>query len=251
MDAGVPSREAPLTLRQAAMRAGMDVMSFKVLADALKGTVADLRLAGNRGVARYDPVRVRDWLTSRSVPGGSPLTVQIRARWDGEQWMVRGGERPVSVSGPRLMAAQRALAERLAEVLQVEGDELVFDVVYEVDRPGILAWVRAESLKVRADELLNEAGRRRLEAVRGLMAEGVTPPEIAEVLGVSYQRIQKILAGAEAKESRAQAPTPNKRVDGDEPPLGRTYPLGWPNRPAYGCATGPIRSIQAQSKLPA
>jgi hypothetical protein len=192
----------------------MDVMSFKVLADALNGTVADLRLAGNRGTARYDPVRVRDWLTSRSVPGRSPLRVQIRASWDGEQWTVRDGERPVSVSGPRLMAAQRSLAERLAEVLQVEGGRLVFDVVYEVNRPGILAWVRAESLKVRADELLNEAGRQRVEAVRGLMAEGVTPPEIAEVLGVSYQRIQKILASA--RDERVEASGAGARANAQQ-----------------------------------
>ncbi|MDQ0028558.1 helix-turn-helix domain-containing protein [Arthrobacter bambusae] len=196
MDAGVPSREAPLTLRQAATRAGLDVKSFKVLADALNGTAADLRLAGNRGAARYDPVRLRDWLARRSVADESPLTVRIRASWDGAQWTVRDMERPVSVTGPRLMAAQRSLAEQLAEVLQVGGERLVFDVAYEADRPGILSWVRAESLKVRADELLNEAGRRRVEAVLGLMAEGVTPPEIAEVFGVSYQRIQKILAGA-------------------------------------------------------
>lgn len=196
MDAGVPSREAPLTLRQAATRAGQDVMSFKALADALNGTAADLRLAGNRGAARYDPGRLRDWLASRSMPAESPLTVRIRSSWDGAQWTVRDMERTVSVTGPRLMAAQRSLAERLAEVLHVGGDRLVFDVAYEADRPGILAWVRAESLKVRADELLNEAGRGRMEAVLGLMAEGMTPTEIAEVFGVSYQRIQKIPASA-------------------------------------------------------
>ncbi|MGO4859555.1 hypothetical protein [Arthrobacter sp. 2MCAF14] len=124
------------------------------------------------------------------------MTVQIRATWDGAQWTIRDVERSVSVTGPRLMAAQRSLAERLAEVLRVGGDQILFDVAYEAVCPGVLAWVQAESLKVRADELLNEAGRRRVYAIRGLMGEGMTPPEIAEVLGVSYQRIQKILAGA-------------------------------------------------------
>ncbi|MCZ9882733.1 COG3415 family protein [Arthrobacter sp. B2a2-09] len=129
------------------------------------------------------------------------MTFQIRATWDGAQWTVTDVERSVSVTGPRLMAAQRSLAERLAKVLRIAGDRILFDVVYEADRPGILTWVQAESLKVRADELLNEAGRRRVKAILGLMGEGMTPPEIAEVFGVSYQRIQKILASAKEERS--------------------------------------------------
>jgi len=46
------------------------------------------------------------------------------------------------------------------------------------------------------DKLLNEAGRLRVEAIFGLIEEGLTPPEIAEVFGLSHQRIQKILANA-------------------------------------------------------
>ncbi|MGM7778837.1 helix-turn-helix domain-containing protein [Arthrobacter sp. KNU-44] len=196
MDAGVPSREAPLTLRQAAMRAGQDVMSFKALADALNGTAADLRLPGNRGAARYDPVQLRTWLSSRGMPEESPVTVKIRATWDGAKWTICDVERSVSVTGPRLMAAQRSLAERLSDILRIGRDQILFDVVYEAMCPGMLAWMQAESLKIRADELLNEAGQRRVHAIGGLMDEGMTPPEIAEVVGVSYQRIQKILAGA-------------------------------------------------------
>ncbi len=46
------------------------------------------------------------------------------------------------------------------------------------------------------DKLLNEAGRLRVEAIFGLIEEGLTPPEIAEVFGLSHQCIQKILANA-------------------------------------------------------
>lgn len=198
MNAVVPSREAPLTLRQAAKRAGQDVRTFKALADTLNGAAADLRLPGNRGAARYDAERLRNWIRSREVPeeSGSPVAVQITASWDGVQWTVRDGERSLSVTGPRLMAAQRSLAKRLAQVLPVGQDRILFDVAYEAARPAMLAWVEAESLKVRADKLLNEAGRLRVEAILGLMEEGMTPPEIADVFGVSYQRIQQILANA-------------------------------------------------------
>ncbi|MDQ0211908.1 helix-turn-helix domain-containing protein [Arthrobacter bambusae] len=50
------------------------------------------------------------------------------------------------------------------------------------------------SLKLRAGERLKQTGRLRIEAILELMDEGMTPPEIAVVFGVSYQRIQKILA---------------------------------------------------------
>lgn len=123
--------------------------------------------------------------------------VQITASWDGAQWTVRDGESGASVTRPRLMGAQRYLAARLAQALG--RDRIQFDVVYEADRPDVLSWAEAESLKVRADALLNEAGRLRLEAIQGLMNEGMTPPEIAEVFGVSYQRIQQILANARRK----------------------------------------------------
>lgn len=201
MDNGVPSREAPLTLRQAAQRAGQDVLAFKALADGLNGAAEDLRVPGNRGAARYDPERLRRWLRDRegSEESTSTKTVQITASWDGVQWTVRHGETSVSATGPRLMAAQRSLADRLARVLPVGGGRILFDVVYEADRPATLAWAEAEFLKVQADELLNKAGRLRVEAIVGLMKEGMTPPEIAEVFGVSYQRIQQILANAKHK----------------------------------------------------
>lgn len=196
MDAGVPSRQVPLTLRQAAKREGMDVMSFKALADVNNGTSADLRLSGNRGAARYDPVRLGNWLCSRERPEKSPVTVQVRAIWEGAQWSASDIERSMSVAGPRLMAAQRSLADWLANVLRLGADQIFFDVVYEAVCPGMLAWGQAESLNVRADGLLNEAGRLRVEAILGLVGEGMTPAEIAEVFGVSYQRVQQILAGA-------------------------------------------------------
>ncbi|WP_442543647.1 hypothetical protein ACSBOX_17770 [Arthrobacter sp. KN11-1C] len=197
---GVPPRETPLTLRQAAQRAGQDVRVFKALADDLNGGAGDLRLPGNRGAARYDPARLRTWLKDREIPPSpGSEAVRITASWDGAQWTVRDGERCVSVTGPRLMAAQRSLATRLAQVLPSGRDRIQFDVVYEAERPDVLAWAKAESLKVRADELLNEAGRLRVEAIQGLMNEGMTPPEIAEVFGVSYQRIQQILTNAKRK----------------------------------------------------
>ena len=199
MDAGAPPWEAPLTLRQAAQRAGQDVRVFKALADDLNGGEGDLRLPGNRGAARYDPERLRRWLKDREAPQESPDAdaVQITASWDGAQWTVRDGESGVSVTRPRLMGAQRYLAARLAQALG--RDRIQFDVVYEADRPDVLSWAEAESLKVRADALLNEAGRLRLEAIQGLMNEGMTPPEIAEVFGISYQRVQQILANARRK----------------------------------------------------
>jgi hypothetical protein len=149
MDAGVPSRQAPLTVRQAARRAGQDETSSKTLADMLNGTPADLRLCGNRGAARYDAERLRHWLRGREMPDESPLKVRTTAAWDGGQRTVRDAERSVSVAGPRLMAAQRSLVERLAQALQVAGDRILLDITYEAGRPALPAWAEAESLEVR------------------------------------------------------------------------------------------------------
>ncbi|WP_155854510.1 hypothetical protein [Arthrobacter sp. MA-N2] len=201
MNAEVPPPELPLTLRQAAKWAGQDVMSFKALADSLNGTPADLRLSGNRGMARYDLGRLRRWLSDRGVPEESPGsdTVKITASWDGARWTVQDPERSISVTGPRLMAAQRSLARRLAQGFPIALDRIHFSVVFEAESPGAIAWTEAESLKVRADELLNKAGKLRVDAIGELVKEGMTPPEIAQVFGVSYQRIQQILANAKER----------------------------------------------------
>ena len=76
MDAGAPPQPAPLILRQAAMRAGQDRMSFGSLAGGVNGSAADLRLPWYRGAARSDPDRLRIWLRRREVLEEAPMTVQ-------------------------------------------------------------------------------------------------------------------------------------------------------------------------------
>jgi hypothetical protein len=129
----------------------------------------------------------------------SAETVQIRASWDGAQWTVRDVKRSVGVTSRRPSTAQRSLAAQLPKVLSVDRDQILFDVVYEADHPAMLEWAEAASLKVRAEVLLHEVRRRRVDAIRELMSEGMTPPEIAAVFGVSYPRILQILAYAKGR----------------------------------------------------
>ncbi|WP_284764417.1 hypothetical protein [Arthrobacter sp. efr-133-R2A-63] len=109
MGTGSPSGLASLSLRQAARRAGRDVMAFKSVADGLNGTAADLRIPGNRGTPRYDPERLEHWLREHQGPDGGhgqgPLvTVPIDASWDGIRW---------SRTSPKSWACHTSASRRL------------------------------------------------------------------------------------------------------------------------------------------
>lgn len=198
MKKGVSARQASLTLRQAALQAGQDMNTFKGVADVLNGTGMDLRVPGNRGIPRYDPERLAQWLRvqkgRRESPEQGPVPVKISAVWDGLQWTVGDPERSVSVSGPRLATIQRSLADRIASLLRSRSDRIRFGIDFVVDSPAVRSWTEADQLKLRAHKLLNESGRKRQEAITALVNEGMSVPEIAEVFGMSSQRIRQIVA---------------------------------------------------------
>ena len=200
MKNGLSPRQAPLTLRQAALQAGQDIKTFKGVTDVLNGTGMDLRVAGNRGIPRYDPERLAQWLRVQKGrherPEQGPVPVKISAVWNGVQWTVGDPERSVSVSGPRLATVQRSLAERIARLLRTSSDRIRFGIDFAVDSPAVRSWTEADQLKLRAHKLLNESVRKRQEAITALVNEGMTTPEIAEVFGMSSQRIRQIVADA-------------------------------------------------------
>jgi hypothetical protein len=102
-------------LRQAALQAGQDINTFKGVAEVLNGTGMDLRAPGNRGIPRYDPERLMQWLRVQKgrheSPEQGPVPVKISGLRDGLQWTVGGpgevrqclrpaaGDRPALVGG--------------------------------------------------------------------------------------------------------------------------------------------------------
>ena len=127
------------------------------------------------------------------------MIVHIDASWENRLWTVRDPVRRISVARQRLATAQRSLAEQLALELQTDAGQIQFEVVFAKDHPALLAWSEAEELRARAHEFLRASARKRLEAINRLMSDGLTAPEIAELLGMSHQRIQSIVHDAKTK----------------------------------------------------
>jgi len=189
------------------------------MADNLNGMAADLRVRGTRGTPRYDPARLQRWLLEQETSGGgngqgSCVLVRVSASWDGMQWTVWDASRSISATGPRLAAAQRSVATQIARLLQIGSHHIQFEVAFERDHAAMLAWSEAEAMKARANEVLNALGCKRLEAIDKLMSEGVTIPEIGDVVGMSYQRTQAIVSNAKTKQSTSSsscsAPRPGR-----------------------------------------
>ncbi|MDQ0212482.1 hypothetical protein [Arthrobacter bambusae] len=129
------------------------------------------------------------------------MIVHIDASWENRLWTVRDPVRRISVARQRLATAQRALAERLGRQLQIDVGQIQFEVVFSKDHPALLAWSEAEELRARAHGFLQASARKRLEAINRLMSDGLTAPEIGELLSMSHQRIQSIVHDARAEPS--------------------------------------------------
>lgn len=198
---GLPGRS--ITVRQAAGRARVSVAAFRDAADLLRGTDQDLRSDVTDSGDRYDVRKVDRWVqqqfhASSGHDGGTAPSIRaiaVVASWEAGLWTVTAPAWERSGTHPRLMAAQRLLADALrAEMALSPGERVEFDVLYSADHPALRTWAHAEDLRRQAAELTQRASAERLEAVLELRGQGMTPPEIASVLGLTTQRIQQILA---------------------------------------------------------
>lgn len=194
----------PLDVDQAAARAGLTVPSFRTLMSKINGTPADLRTPPSAGerARRYDLDKLDAWIRAGRPVGdhtvhdttGSGVHVPATATWTGTRWIVVVQDPQASAAAPDLKTAMRTVAE---EVTSQRGtpERVVLDLSFDVDATARRKWSEATDLRARGEALQRQAAQKRREVVREFVETGMSLPDIGQVLGISYQRVQQINTG--------------------------------------------------------
>lgn len=108
-------------------------------------------------------------------------------------WLAELVEEPRIHSWGRSLSSARTNIHEAAE-LWFETDDLALEEQY----PSWIARPLAKAIPARreAERAADEAARATVHAVRSLTDRGLSRRDVAEVLGLSYQRVQQLLAEA-------------------------------------------------------
>ncbi|WP_144662917.1 hypothetical protein [Paenarthrobacter nicotinovorans] len=194
----------PLDVDQAAHRAGITVPSFRTLMSKINGTPADLRTPAKTGerARKYDLDKLDAWIragrpvgdSAAQEPQGPPVHVAATATWTGTRWNIAAEDPQTSVAAGDLKTAMRTVAEEAASLMGIPG-RVVLDLSFDVDAAARRKWSEAADLRARGEELQRQAAQKRREVVRALVETGMSLPDIGQVLGISYSRVQQINTG--------------------------------------------------------
>ncbi|WP_426722022.1 hypothetical protein [Corynebacterium auriscanis] len=115
-------------------------------------------------------------------------------RGAGDVWVLECAELGAVSQTKRLAHAADEMREAMAYQAGVRPDEL--DVVVDVILPSRIAELkaRAEQQREEAARLTAEAQQSSREVAIAMRREGMTVRDMGEILGVSYQRAQKLAA---------------------------------------------------------
>jgi hypothetical protein len=120
-------------------------------------------------------------------------TYTAEVRRDGRFWLIRVLEIGRSTQALRYKDVA-AMASDLIEIMEDVGPD-EYDLHLKVQLPDAVRdhLARAEVLREEANRKRAEAAKESSEAVRGLLAEGLSQREAAQVLDLSVQRINQLV----------------------------------------------------------
>ncbi|GAA1334468.1 hypothetical protein GCM10028787_32940 [Brachybacterium horti] len=112
-----------------------------------------------------------------------------------EWWMIEVPEVGVFGQVASLAKAPVVARELIGMWLDVDPSDVEVTITAQPDEATVATLSKAERLGEEAAALTHEAARLRAEAVRNYVTEyKVTRREAAEVLGISYQRVQQLVS---------------------------------------------------------
>jgi predicted RNase H-like HicB family nuclease len=119
-------------------------------------------------------------------------TAQFERDADGN-WLAELVEEPRIHTWGRSLSSARANIHEAAE-LWFETDHFALEEHY----PSWIARPLAKAIPARreAERAADEAARATIEAVRSMTGRGLSRRDVADVLGISYQRVQQLLTEA-------------------------------------------------------
>lgn len=120
---------------------------------------------------------------------------QVKAQQSGEWWALSVDGMPGVHSQVRVLAkAESAIKEAIALVHDWDPDE--FAVVVNPELPdGVLSRViESRQMIADAERRQQEAAHASREAARALLASGLSQRDAAHVMGVSFQRVNQLVA---------------------------------------------------------
>ena len=122
------------------------------------------------------------------------MHVPATATWTGTRWIVVAQDPQASAAATDLKTAMRTVAEEVTSRRGSPG-RVVLDLSFDVDPSATRKWSEAADLRARGEELQRQAAQKRREVVRAFVETGMSLPDIGQVLGISYSRVQQINSG--------------------------------------------------------
>lgn len=204
-----PDIDATLDAETAAAIAGYSLRGFRTAMSRLNNTPHDLRApkrVGERG-RRYDADRLRAWLGSgKAFPdaagAGSEAshTIHAVAEFSDGQWVADVPGAGIAV-GTSLRALSRNARVAGGKALGVDPDDVDVRLEAKVpdDATGLLR--SSKDKESRAKALQEQARRDQQRAVALLLGRGWSQADVAHAFGISFQRVQQIVAEAQRNRS--------------------------------------------------
>lgn len=123
----------------------------------------------------------------------TPKTFEATATKEGKWWNVAIAELDQVTATKRLGEVQEYADSLAAAVLDVPESDVHVQVVYTLPEAVETEWAAAREETRKAKELTIAAAARTKTVVGQLYAAGYTIRDIAQVLGISFQRVSQII----------------------------------------------------------
>lgn len=120
---------------------------------------------------------------------------QVKAQRSGEWWALSVNGMPGVHSQVRVLTkAESAIKEAIALVHDWDPDEFAVVVTPELPKELLKRVVESRQKVAEAERLQHEAAHASREAAKALLASGLSQREAAHVMGVSFQRVNQLVA---------------------------------------------------------
>lgn len=208
----VPFAEIPATLsaEEAAEFTGYTPGTFRTLMIRLNNTPQDLRSPrqpGERGARRYDKDKLQEWINSgKPLPDSSPRSATPAAnarqitgtahRQNGK-WLATMPEINQGTQADNLRNLRRNAQALAADTLGTPRDQVAVSLDVKIPDDTAAQWAQVREQEDRARAMIAEAAQKRRNIIAGLRAQGCINDDIADMLGISTQRVQQLAKEAD------------------------------------------------------